>query len=78
MAAGSTLAQFSNLDRPLLGFSVIMLISMVCRFDSVAYLSIHYDVPYRKTEGTYFSFVGFHQANTEIELRAFYFFHDSN
>jgi MFS family permease len=59
LAGGRILQYFAGLSKPLLGFMVVMFIAMLCRGGSVWYLGQHYEVPYRKIEGAYFSFWDF-------------------
>ncbi len=55
-ASGSTLQYFDNINIPLRGFTIIMLAAMLSRVVSVIFLHQHYDVPYEKISGAYFSF----------------------
>lgn len=74
LAAGGILQSYDTLGVPLKGFVIIMLISMACRIVSVAFLSIHFDVPYRKIEGAYFSFWDFVRRTPQSNFAHFTFF----
>jgi MFS family permease len=74
LAAGLTLQRCDTLAVPLKGFAIIILISMACRIFSVGFLAIHFDVPYRKIEGAYFSFWDFIRRTPQSNFAHFTFF----
>ncbi|MCD6216473.1 MFS transporter [bacterium] len=74
LSAGLLLQRCDNLGVPLKGFVIILMIAMACRLVSVGFLARHFNVPYRKVEGSYFSFWDFIRRTKQSNFAHFTFF----
>lgn len=71
---GWIIQRFDNLGSSIVGFAAIMFIAMICRFISVAFLGLHYDVPYTQVKDSYFSFWAFIKRSPKSNFAHFTYF----
>ncbi len=73
-AAGLILQHFDLISKPMIGFAVIFAVAFLSRSSSVYTLTQHYEVPYQKVEGSYFSFSQFIRRSPRSNFARFVFF----
>lgn len=74
VAGGVILQHFHDLKLTLTGFAIIIALTLASRLGSITMLIKHFELPYRKVEGSYFSFFQFVRKSPKSNFAHFVYF----